>query len=73
MIHPDGRKKTISNLMTDSKLRRSERDRLPLVVLGQEVLLVPGVRTGESLRVDDGTVRVLRISAKKDGKEETNE
>lgn len=73
VIHPDGRKKTISNLMTDSKLRRSERDRLPLVVLGQEVLLVPGVRTGESLRVDGGTVRVLRISAKKDGKEETNE
>ena len=73
VIHPDGRKKSVSNLMTDRKVARHERDRLPLAALGREVLLVPGVRTGESFRVDGGTRRVLRIRAEKDGKEKTNE
>ena len=73
VIHPDGRKKSISNLMTDSKTARPERDRLPLLAAGPEVLLVPGIRTGESLRVGAETVRALRIEAVRDGGKATNE
>ncbi len=69
VIHPDGRRKSISNLMTDKKVPQRERDRLPLIASGEEVLLVPGIRTGESCRVDGETVRALRIGAVKKGEE----
>ena len=65
VIHPDGRRKTLSNLLTDRKLPREERDRIPLVAAGSEVLWAVGVRGGESARVEADTRTVLRIRAER--------
>ena len=38
-----GRRKKVQDLLVDAKVPRAERDRWPLVVLGDEVVAVPGV------------------------------
>ena len=38
-----GRRKKVQDLLVDAKVARSERDRWPLVVLGDEVVAIPGV------------------------------
>ena len=63
VIHPDGRRKSLSDYFTDSKIPRTMRDRIPLVACGSEILWVIGLRTGESCRIDSGTRRILSISA----------
>ena len=64
-IHPDGRRKTLSNLFTDRKVPREERDRVALLAAGQEILWAVGIRAGESARVDEGTRAILRVSAER--------
>ncbi|MCR5295685.1 MAG: tRNA lysidine(34) synthetase TilS [Lachnospiraceae bacterium] len=70
VIHPDGRRKSISDLMTDRKVPGEMRKQLPLLAVGQEILLVPGIRSGESARVDGTTEKILLVRAQKDGKDE---
>ncbi len=62
-IHPDGRRKSLSDYLTDAKLPKEERDRLVLLASEKEILWAAGLRTGESCRMDQNTKRVLRIEA----------
>ncbi|MBR5816551.1 MAG: tRNA lysidine(34) synthetase TilS, partial [Anaerotignum sp.] len=50
----NGRKK-IKDLFIDEKVPRSERDILPLIVAGEEVLWAKGLRVSENFRPDDDT------------------
>ncbi len=61
VIHPDGRKKSLSDYLTDIKMPRNKRDRTVLLARGSEVLWLPGLRSGESCRVEEKTRRVLEI------------
>lgn len=67
VIHPDGRKKTLSNLFTDRKIPKGERDGIVLLAAAREVLWALGVRGGESARVGVDTRTVLLLRAARYG------
>jgi tRNA(Ile)-lysidine synthase len=54
-------KKKIQDLFTDEKIPRAERRRVPLVLFGDEVAWVAGMRINHRLRVTGKTRRVLKI------------
>ena len=60
----NGRKK-IKDLFIDEKVPRNERDTLPLITMGEEVLWAEGLRVSENCRSDDDTKTYLYISMKK--------
>ncbi len=59
VINPDGRRKSFSNYLTDMKVDKELRNRIPLVTRGSEILWAIGMRSGESCRTDEKTTRVL--------------
>ncbi len=59
-----GRKK-IKDLFIDLKVPRNERDSLPLITAGQEVLWAVGLRVSEKYKADENTKKVLHISIEK--------
>ena len=73
VINPDGRRKSLSNYLTDMKVDKELRDRIPLVTCGSEILWAIGMRSGESCRTDEKTTRVLVMtfhSTDMEGKDE---
>jgi len=56
-----GGTKELKKLFTDCKVPRAERDSLPVIAEGSNVLWVPGLRTGENRRVDETTKHILMI------------
>ena len=63
VINPSGNRKKFSDLLIDRKVPRARRDEIPLICVGSEVLWAPGIRSGESCRVDEETKTILKISA----------
>ena len=59
-----GRKK-IKDLFIDEKVPRNDRDILPLITVGEEVLWVNGFRVSEKFRPDADTKMYLHICMKK--------
>ena len=57
----------LSDLFTDRKIPKEERDRIPLLTCGSEVLWVIGLRSGESCRIDTKTKTVLTVSVEQYG------
>jgi tRNA(Ile)-lysidine synthase len=55
-----GRKK-IKDLFIDNKVALSVRARLPLLILGQEVIWVPGYGRSTIARVSADTKSILRL------------
>ncbi|MGI6187867.1 MAG: tRNA lysidine(34) synthetase TilS, partial [Brevibacillus sp.] len=51
--------KKLKELLIDAKVPLAWRDKLPLVVSGEELIWVPGVRRSATAPVDDQTRRVL--------------
>ncbi|MBR6542329.1 MAG: tRNA lysidine(34) synthetase TilS, partial [Anaerotignum sp.] len=60
----NGRKK-IKDLFIDEKVPRNERETLPLISVGEEVLWAEGLRVSENFRPDDDTKIYLYICMKK--------
>ena len=73
VINPDGRRKSFSNYLTDMKVDKEVRDRVPLVACGSEVLWAVGMRSGESCRIDEKTTRVLVMTFNRTNTEEQDE
>ena len=63
VISPSGNRKKFSDFLIDRKVPRMRRDEIPLICAGSEVLWAPGLRSGESCRVDEETKTILKISA----------
>ena len=59
-----GLHKSLQDLLVDARVPRAERDSWPVVVAGETVLWVPGVRLSEQARITPTTRRVLRLSAR---------
>jgi len=53
--------KKVKNLFIDQKLPLALRATLPLLVLGQEILWVPGYARSERAKVTAGTASILRL------------
>lgn len=59
-----GKKKLLSDFLTDLKLSLFEKERQPLLVVGNEIVWVIGRRSSELYRVDETTKWVLILSLK---------
>jgi tRNA(Ile)-lysidine synthase len=58
-----GGTKSLSDYMTDIKIPKRERDYIPLVAAGSEVLIVIGYEISDKVRVDKETKNIYTISA----------
>jgi tRNA(Ile)-lysidine synthase len=57
-----GGSRSLSDLLTDRKVPRARRARVPVIVSAGEIAWVPGVATGERFRVTSATRRRARLS-----------
>ncbi len=57
-----GRRKLLSDFLTDQKLTLFEKEHQPLLMDGDEIVWVVGRRSSELYRVDEHTKRVLHIT-----------
>ncbi len=60
-----GRKK-LKDIFIDEKIPRAERERIPLIVMGDEVLWIPFLRISTSYAVTEKTKRFLHIRIKQE-------
>jgi tRNA(Ile)-lysidine synthase len=56
-----GKRKKIQDLFVDMKVPRDERDRIPLVVSGDDIVWVAGVRADDRFRITEQTKKFLRL------------
>ena len=54
-----GRRKLLSDFLTDQKLNLFEKEKQPLLMDGEEIAWVVGRRSSELYRVDDDTKKVI--------------
>ena len=57
-----GKRKLLSDFLTDQKLTLFEKEHQPLLMDGNEIVWVVGRRSSELYRVDEHTKRVLHIT-----------
>ena len=57
-----GIRKKLRRVMIDDRIPREQRDRIPVVALGQEVIWITGFRPGAMYRISSRTSRILEIS-----------
>lgn len=57
-----GKRKLLSDFLTDLKLNLFEKERQPLLMDGEEIAWVVGRRSSELYRVDSQTKRVIRLT-----------
>ena len=70
-VLPEGRKK-LNRFFIDEKIPKEERDRIPVVASGHDILWVVGYRMSEAYKITESTRRILEIRIKQMG-EENNE
>ncbi len=58
---PDGRTKKIKNILIDAKIPKKDREKIPLLCTGSEVLAIIGSRVSEKYKPTDKTERILVI------------
>lgn len=59
-----GKKKKLQDYFVDEKIPRDERDAVPLLISGNNIVWVIGYRLDERYRVDKNTKRVLKFEVK---------
>lgn len=60
-----GKKKKLQDFFVDMKVPRDERDSVPIVVTGNDIVWIAGYRGDERFKVTEGTKRFLRLEFKK--------
>ena len=60
-----GKRKKLQDFFVDLKVPRDERDRVPLIISGNDIIWVVGYRGDDRFRVTDGTKKVLKLEVKK--------
>ena len=55
-------RKTVKDFMITEKIPREQRETLPLLAEGDEVLWIPGYRMSEKYKVTAETKRILQVS-----------
>jgi tRNA(Ile)-lysidine synthase len=60
-----GAPKKLQDFLVDEKIPWPVRDRLPLVVVGDQIAWVCGVRIGDPFKVTEGTRRVLKLELRR--------
>jgi tRNA(Ile)-lysidine synthase len=57
-----GRRKKLQDFFVDEKVPRDERDGVPVVLSGDDIIWVAGYRADERVRTNEGTRRFLKLS-----------
>jgi tRNA(Ile)-lysidine synthase len=60
-----GKRKKLQDFFVDEKVPRDERDEVPIVTAGDQIVWVAGFRGDERFRVTEETKKVLRLEFKK--------
>jgi tRNA(Ile)-lysidine synthase len=60
-----GKKKKVQDFFVDGKVPRDERDAIPLILSGNDIVWIAGYRGDERFRVTEGTKRFLKLEFKK--------
>lgn len=63
-VFADGRTQSIKEYMINARVPAHLRDRIPLLMGGDEVLWIVGCRASEAFRVTEDTRRILLVTAK---------
>lgn len=59
IISKEGGRKSLKSFFIDNKIPKEERDEILVLADGSNILLVPGLRSGEGCHIDKQTTRVL--------------
>ncbi len=60
-----GKRKKLQDFFVDGKVPRDERDRIPLIISGEDIIWVAGYRQDDRFKVVDETKKVLKLEVKK--------
>jgi tRNA(Ile)-lysidine synthase len=60
-----GKKKKIQDFFVDEKVPRDKRDRVPIVLSGNDIIWVAGFRADERFRTTDSTEKFIRLTITK--------
>ncbi len=60
-----GKRKKLQDFFVDEKIPRDERDSIPLVLSGNDIIWVTGLRGDERFKVTEHTKRFLRLEVKR--------
>jgi len=60
-----GKKKKLQDFFVDGKVPRDERDAIPIIASGNDIVWIAGYRGDERFRATEGTKRFLRLEFKK--------
>ncbi len=60
-----GKRKKLQDFFVDEKVPRDERDRIPLLMSGDDIVWIVGYRGDDRFQVTDKTKRVLRLEVKR--------
>jgi len=60
-----GRRKKLQDFFVDEKVPRDERDSVPVVLSGENIVWIAGYRADERFRVTEETERFLRLIIRK--------
>lgn len=71
VISQNGHRKKLKEFLIEQKIPKEKRDRIPLLVIGNEVLWIIGYRRSESYFVTNETGKILEIQCKEDTNGET--
>lgn len=69
-VHPDGSKK-LKDYMIDARIPKEQRDRIPVVASGNQILWVAGYRISEAFKVREHTKNIIQITLIDNNQEET--
>lgn len=59
-----GGTKSLSDYMTDIKIPRRMRNHIPLVAIGDEILIISGYQISDKITIDDNTIRQYTIKTR---------
>ena len=60
-VYPDGRTKSLGDVLTDSKVPFSERGNISVLAVESRLLWVPGLRMAQDLKVNEDTQLILEV------------
>lgn len=61
-INRDGKRTSLQDYLVNEKLPREKRDSLLLLCAGSEVMMIAGLRRGESALIDEDTKKILKVT-----------
>lgn len=66
VIRSDGATKKLNRILSDCKIERTERNRVPVIACGSEIVWAVGIRIGENYKVTDNTSKIICLEYKEE-------